>query len=119
MARYVVPLLAAALLLASCGGGHKAKPRLTGKAFRVQADAVCAETKTHEERLARLRTLRPPAVDDDLYAGWLKAERDAIEAARPPKQPVTEPLFDPHIPVTIAEGKIAGYARRLGAAACE
>ena len=93
--------------------------RLTAKAFRVQADAVCAETQTHQGRLAGLRKLRPPLPDADLFARWLTAEREAIDAAKPPKQPAVHPRLDPYVGVTIAEGKISGYARRLGATGCE
>jgi hypothetical protein len=117
--RHLLPLIALVLVVAACGGGHKAKARLTARAFRAQAEAVCAETKTHAGRLAGLRKLRPPLVDEDLYARWLKAERDAIEALKPPKHPPADPAFDPHIAVTVAEGKTSGYARRLGATACE
>jgi hypothetical protein len=117
--RYAVALLALALSLSACGGGHEAKPRLTVKAFRAQANAVCAETTTHTGRLNGLRELRPPLQDDDLYSRWLKAERDATEGAKPSTETVPEPPFDMRTPLTIAEGKIAGYARRLGASRCE
>jgi hypothetical protein len=119
VARHLILLVGLAALVASCGGGHKASMRLTAKAFRAQADAVCAETQTHQGRLAGLRKLHPPLSYADLYARWLKAEREAIEAARPPKHPPVDPLLDPYVGVTIAEGKISGYARRLGATGCE
>ncbi len=108
-----------AVVLAGCGGGKAAKPSLSAKAFRAEANRICTETKTHAGRLARLLKLRPPARDEDLYARWLKAERDAVEAAKPPRGAPTQPLFDARIPLVVAEGKIAGYARRLGATACE
>jgi hypothetical protein len=119
VARHPLALVGLGLVLASCGSGHKPKPHLSLEAFRAEANQICAETKTHGARLARLRKLRPPARDEDLYARWLKAERDAVEAARPPRKTPAQPLFDARIPLVIAEGKIAGYARRLGANACE
>jgi hypothetical protein len=50
----------------------------------------------------------------------LKAERDALEADKPPKQTLTStvPLFDPKVAKVVAAGKIAGYARRMGAQTC-
>jgi len=118
VSRTVVLLLAFALLVAGCGSGHAAKPRLSVKAFRAEASRICAEARTHAGRLARLRKLRPPLQAEDLYARWLRAERDAVEAAKPPEETTTQPLFDARVPLAIAEGKIAGYARRLGVAAC-
>jgi hypothetical protein len=94
------------------------KPRVTREHFRAQASRVCAQAASHAARLEGLRKLRPPLGDEDVYARWLKAERDAIEAAEPPRE-VPHPLFDARIALTIAEGKISGYARRLGARACE
>ena len=88
------------------------------KAFRAEVSRICAEARTHEGRLARLRKLRPPLQAEDLYSRWLRAERDAIEAAKPQQETTTQPLFDSRVPLAIAEGKIAGYARRLGVAAC-
>jgi hypothetical protein len=119
VARHVLGLVPLALVAAACGGKHAARPPLSPEAFRAQANRVCEQAKTHAGRLAGLRKLKPPLADQDLYSRWLKAERDAIEAAKPPPQTSTQPLYDPQIPLTVAEGKIAGYARRLGAAACE
>jgi hypothetical protein len=107
------------LVLAACGGGQKPKPHLSAEAFRADANRICTEAKTHAVRLARLRKLRPPVRDEDLYARWLKAERDAVEALKPPRQASTQPSFDVRIPLVVAEGKIAGYARRLGVTECE
>jgi hypothetical protein len=119
MARSALPLLlAAAILAAGCGGDHARRPPLSASAFRTQADRICVETRTHAARLARLHKLRPPTVDKDLYAHWLMAEADAVAAAKPPRQRPKKPPFDPGIALTVAEGKIAGYARRLGARAC-
>jgi len=118
VARYLLGLLALALVVTACGGKHPATPPLSPGAFRAEADRVCERAKTHAGRLAGLRKLRPPLADEDLYAHWLKAERDAIEAAKPPRHTSAQPLFDSRIALTVAEGKIAGYARRLGAARC-
>jgi hypothetical protein len=119
VARHAPALVALVLVLAGCGGGHKPKPHLSVQAFRADASRICAETKTHAARLARLRKLRPPVQDEDLYARWLKAERDAVQAVKPPRRAQTQPLFDDRIPLVVAEGKIAGYARRLGVTECE
>jgi hypothetical protein len=115
----VLGLVALALAVAACGSTHGAKRPLSREAFRTQANQICERAKTHAGRLAGLLKLRPPVADQDLYARLLGAERAAIEAAKPPRQTSTQPLYDRRLPLTIAEGKIAGYARRLGATACE
>ena len=94
------------------------KPPLSRNAFIAQANRICARAKTRTGLLARLHALRPPEADKELYGRWLKAERDALEAEKPPKVEPKEPLFDPAVARTVAAGKIAGYARRLGAATC-
>src|SRR5436190_21126888 len=118
MLRRVPVLLALCLAVAACGSGHARKPPVSVQTFRARADRICTEAHTHVDRLARLRALRPPEAEKDLYAHWLKAESDAVAAAKPPADPAANPLFDPKIGVVAAEGKIAGYARRLGATAC-
>jgi hypothetical protein len=40
-------------------------------------------------------------------------------AAKPTQATTTQPLYDARIPLVVAEGKIAGYARRLGVTECE
>ena len=119
MARHVLGLVALALIVAACGSMHTSKRPPSREAFRAQANRVCEQAKTHAGELAGLRKLRPPVADQDLYARLLSAERAAIEAAKPSRQTSTQPVYDQQIPLTIAEGKIAGYARRLGASACE
>jgi hypothetical protein len=114
----VVALLALAVLVAGCGGGGTRKPPLSKQAFVAKADAICARAKTRTGLLARLRALRPPRTDADLYARWLKAERDALEAEKPQKDTPGGPLFDPDVAKIVAAGKIAGYARRMGARTC-
>jgi hypothetical protein len=120
VARLAVPLLALVVLLAGCGGGGTRKPPLSKQAFAAKANAVCARATTRTGLLARLRALRPPKAYQGLYAQWLKAERDALEADKPPKQTLTStvPLFDPKVAKVVAAGKIAGYARRMGAQTC-
>jgi hypothetical protein len=118
MARFVLPALLLAALLAGCGGGTARKPPLSKRALAAEADQICAHARTRTGRLARLRALRPPVEEEDLYAHWLKAEKDALQATKPPHRKPEEPLFDPKVGETVAEGKIAGYARRLGAATC-
>jgi hypothetical protein len=119
VARHRLAVVVLSLALPACGGGRTHTPPLTGQAFRTEANRICARTHSHAARLASLRRLHPPAADQDLYAHWLKAERDAITATKPPKGEPTKPVFDERTPLTIAEGKIAGYARRLGATRCE
>jgi hypothetical protein len=120
VARLAVPLLALAVLLAGCGGGGTRKPRLSKQAFAAKANAICARATTRTGLLARLHALRPPEAYQDLYSRWLKAEKDALEADKPPKMTTTEPepLFDAEVAKVVAAGKIAGYARRMGAQTC-
>lgn len=118
MARHILALLLLAALLAGCGDGTARKPPLSKRAFAAKANAICAKARTRTGLLARLHALRPPLGDEDLYAQLLKAERDALEAAKPPRKKPETPLFDPGVAQTVAEGKIAGYARRLGAVTC-
>jgi hypothetical protein len=109
-------------LLAGCGSGSHGTPSPppTKAGFAAAADRVCRETKTHRGRLAGLRKLRPPADERDLYGHWLSAERLAIAAndviTGRKKQ---EGKTDPPVQLAIAQGKIAGYAGRLGALACQ
>ena len=105
-------------LVAGCGGGTTRKPPLSQSAFIAQANRICARAKTRAGLLARLHALRPPEAGKELYARWLKAERDALEAEKPLKVEPKEPLFDPGVGRTVAAGKIAGYGRRLGATTC-
>jgi hypothetical protein len=118
VARLALPLVLLATLLAGCGGSTARKPPLSKRAFVAEANRICAQARTRTGRLARLHALRPPVGDEDLYAYWLKAERDALEATKPIRKKPEKPLFDPDVAETVAEGKIAGYARRLGVATC-
>jgi hypothetical protein len=116
----VKPALVALLVLfavSGCGGSER-KPAPTRAAFVAATDAICTHATTRSGRVARLRALRPPIGQEDLYAHWLRAERDALEAAKPRKHPPKPDEPDPAVALAIAEGKIAGYARRLGAEAC-
>lgn len=113
--------LAAVALLAGCGGGSHGTPSPppTKASFAAAADAVCRHAKTHRGRLAGLRKLRPPIAERDLYGHWLSAERLAIAAGdvisgRKKQEGKTDPL----VQLAVAQGKIAGYAGRLGALAC-
>jgi hypothetical protein len=111
-------LAALSLVLAACGGRHPGKPPLSVRAFRVQANRICVTARSHLDRLTKLRRLHPPAADRDIYFHWLKAESDAVTAVKPLRHEPAKPLFDSRVPVAIAEGKIVGYARRLGATKC-
>jgi hypothetical protein len=113
--------LATVVLLAGCGGGSHGRqsPPPTKAGFAAAADRVCRETRTHRGRLAGLRKLRPPAAERDLYGQWLSAERlaiaaDDVIAGRKEQPGKTDPL----VQLAVAQGKIAGYAGRLGALAC-
>ncbi len=77
-------------------------------------------TTTHRSRLAALRKLsgQVPLDEQDLYRRWLGAESLAVHAGdvlTGRKKPGT---VDPLVVLAIARGKIAGYARRLGAVMC-
>ena len=117
MARLALPLLVLALA-AGCGDRTTRKPPLSHSALVARANGICARAKTNTGLLARLHALRPPETDKELYARLLKAEKDALEAGKPPKAEPKDPLFDPGVARTVAAGKISGYARRLGATAC-
>ena len=103
--------------LAGCGGSER-KPAPTKAAFVKAADAICATATTRSGRVARLRALRAPSGMEDLYSHWLTAERDALEAVKPRKHPPKPDDPDPAVVLAIAQGKITGYARRLGAEGC-
>jgi hypothetical protein len=109
------------MLLAGCGGGqaihrqHFESP----SAFAAAANDVCSRSKTRGTRLARLHRLVPPAPDRDLFDHWLRAEQAALVASRTiARPPAKAPPIDPRVELAIAQGKIAGYARRLGAGMC-
>jgi hypothetical protein len=107
------------LLLAGCGGSHHRKPPPTRAHFAAAADRVCAHARTRTAVIAGLRMLRPPKGGEDLYAHWLAAERDALKAATPTTMPLPKKFqITPGVVLAIDEGKIAGYARRLGATEC-
>jgi hypothetical protein len=111
----------AVVVLAGCGhtAGSGSRPALSHSELVAQANNVCRDASTRTARVAGLRRLRPPATAKDLYDHWLQAEREALAAAKELEQPTEKPKGDPLVPLTIAEGKIAGYAGRLGAHACE
>jgi len=106
------------LVLAGCGGSGHRRPAPTKAEFAASADAICAQATTRAGRLAKLHGLRAPSGMNDLYAHWLNAEKDALDAVEPRKRPPKEGEPDPAVALAIAEGKIAGYARRLGADGC-
>ena len=118
MGRQSLVLVVVGLVLAGCGGGRHEAAAQPPSAFVAQANAVCARSTTRTERLTRLRALRPPRGGENLYDHWLRAEADALAAARAIADRTKTPESDPLVRLTIAEGKITGYARRLGAEAC-
>ena len=122
VSRKLVLAAALAALLAGCGGaGHVRRgPPPTKTAFAAAADRVCRAAKTHSDRIAGLRRLaaRVPAGELDLYRHWLSAERLAVGAGDVLAGRKKRGKIDPLVELAIAEGKIAGYARRLGAKMC-
>ena len=106
-------------LVAACAGSraHKGPPQ-TKASFAAAADQLCRQAKTHGARIAGLRKLRPPLVEQDLYFHLLNAEHLAADALKQLQHPSNEAEEDPLVQLAIAHGKIAGYARRLGADAC-
>jgi len=107
------------VLVAACGGSRAQKGRPQTKAsFAVAANQVCRQAKTHRERIAGLRKLRPPSVEQDLYFHLMNAEHLAVDAAKRLEHHSNEGGEDPLVQLAIAHGKIAGYAHRLGADAC-
>ena len=117
-------LLAAAVvtLLAGCGGSAHGRrsPPPTKAGFAAAADDVCRTAKTHRARIAGLRPLasRVPVAELDLYRRWLGAERLAVAAGDVLAGRKKGGRMDPLVELAIARGKIAGYARRLGAGVC-
>jgi hypothetical protein len=117
----LISLIAVVLvvLAAACGGSRAQKgPPQTKASFAAAANQVCRQATTHRARIAGLRKLRPPIVEQDLYLHLLNAERLAVDAEKRPGHPSKEGGEDPLVQLAIAHGKIAGYARRLGADAC-
>jgi hypothetical protein len=124
--RPVLPklLIVAAIAVAVAGCGDSGHVRRgappTRAAFAAAADHVCRTTKTHRARLAGLRGLAPkvPLDEVDLYRRWLSAERLAIDAGDVLAGRKKAGVEDPLVELAVAQGKIAGYSRRLGAKMC-
>jgi hypothetical protein len=118
----LVLAVAVAAFLAGCGGSAHVRrtPPPTTAAFAAAADRVCRSTRTHRERIADLRKLAPrvPTEELDIYRHWLSAERLAVEAGDVLAGRKKQGQIDPLVELAIARGKIAGYARRLGAKMC-
>jgi hypothetical protein len=118
VAKHGFAFAALCLLLAACGGPEGRGPALSRTAFTASANAACAAAQTRAELLRSLRALRPPAALADLYAQWLKAEQDAVDAADALAHHSKWAEGDPHVALVIADGKATGYARRIGAKTC-
>ena len=119
MLRTLPVALVLVALVAACGGSraHKGLPETTA-GFAAAANQVCRQARTHGARIAGLRKLRPPLAEQDLYFHLLNAEHLAADAVKRLQHPSNEADVDPLVQLAIADGKIAGYARRLGADAC-
>jgi hypothetical protein len=62
----------------------------------------------------------PPIAERDLFDRLLRAEQAALDAARAIAHPGAKaPLVDPRVELAVNQGKIDGYARRLGAKMCQ
>jgi hypothetical protein len=59
-----------------------------------------------------------PLDEVDLYRHWLSAERLAIDAGDVLAGRKKAGAEDPLVELAVAQGKIAGYSRRLGAKMC-
>jgi hypothetical protein len=117
MIKHALVAVGLCLVLAGCGRGEREARPPTRSAFVADANRICATAKTRAERVAGLRALRAPAGDEALYARWLQAEEDEVAAAKPAGDG-SKAEGDPLVLLAIAEGKAAGYARRLGAETC-
>jgi hypothetical protein len=121
MLRVLLAACCTTALLAGCGGGGTIQRQhfASSATFAAAANDVCARSKTRGTRLARLYRLVPPPPDRDLFDHWLRAEQAAVEASRAnARRPAKAPPIDPQVELAVAEGKIAGYSRRLGVRMC-
>lgn len=118
MVKLRLGVVALCLVLAACGTTGQRKRAPTKAAFAASANRICAEAASRKVRVTGLRALRPPQGGEDLYLHWLRAEEDALAAAEAVASPPDEAEGDPLVRLAIAEGKAAGYARRLGALVC-
>jgi hypothetical protein len=117
-AALTLSLLVLAVALAGCGGTRAVRPTPSPAAFARDADRICARATTRGGRVARLRALRPPAGASNLFLHWMRAEKDALDVSEAIAAPGATFDKDPRIALSIAQGKIVGYARRLGAGTC-
>ncbi len=106
------------VVVAGCGGKRAAEPATAPRSFVAEASRICRTARTDAGRVFRLRRLRPPPDARDVFGHWLKAEEDFLAASDAARGPVDPDGGDPLVPVAIAAGKIAGYARRLGLPGC-
>ena len=118
----------AVALLAGCGSkaGGGRRP-VTHAELVARANSVCRQAGVSADpamyRAVGLRRLRAPLADKDLYAHLVGAAQDALAAERTLRKWKSsgrsgQPSLTLVVPVHVAEGKIAGYARRLGADQC-
>jgi hypothetical protein len=122
-AKQTAGLLLPLVLLAGCGGGSGSgstttTPPTSRQSFVERVERVCRDAASGAERVAGLRRLRPPLAFKDLYGHWLHAEEDALAATEALSDPAQDAEGDPLVPLVIAQGKIVGYAQRLGAEVC-
>jgi hypothetical protein len=120
--------VAAVAVLAGCGSsaGGGRRP-VTHSELVARANSVCKQARVNADpvmyRAVGLRRLRAPLADKDVYAHLVGAAQDALAADRALAKAkkagdAGETPLKLVVPVVVAEGKIAGYARRLGADEC-
>jgi hypothetical protein len=120
--------IVAVAVLAGCGGSAGSGKRpVTHSELVARANSVCKQARVNADpvmyRAVGLRRLRAPLADKDVYAHLVGAAQEALAAdralAKAKKAGVTgETPLTLVVPVVVAEGLIAGYARRLGAEQC-
>ena len=114
--------------LAACGGQTAGGKRpVTHAELVARANSVCRQARVNGDpvtyRALGLRRLRSPLADKDLYGHLVGAAQDAVVAQRAVAEARKDGIrgqvpIKLVAPIAVAEGKIAGYARRLGANEC-
>jgi hypothetical protein len=118
----------AVAVLAGCGSQAVGGKRpVTHAELIARANSVCRQARVDSDpvtyRALGLRRLRSPLADKDLYGHLVGAAQEALAAERAVADARKDGVggsvpIELVAPVAVAEGKIAGYARRLGADEC-
>lgn len=122
--RRIAPAAALVALVAGCGGGGQdrpAGPPLPKAQYVAQVSRICGSA-AGAARLVRLRALPPPGADKPLADAWLdqleRAGATADELAQEIEVADWQEVRVLRVKLAVHQGKAAGYAARLGAAAC-